>query len=83
MCTWSVISGSLSTPFSGREHQREGAAEDVGERVDLGRPAASRTADRLRFSPLLPPECGTLVFDVCAVDRNTPGHRARVHERVE
>jgi len=40
---------------AGRQHQREGATNDVGERVDLGCPAAARAADRLRFSPLLPP----------------------------
>lgn len=40
---------------AGREHQRERAADDVGECVDLGRPTAARATDRLRFGPLFPP----------------------------
>jgi hypothetical protein len=33
------------------EHQIEWAADDIRESVDLGRPAAARMADRLRFIP--------------------------------
>ena len=36
---------------AGRRHQRAGAADDVGERVDPGRPATARAADCLRLSP--------------------------------
>ena len=40
---------------AGRQHQRIGAADDVGERVDLGRPAAARAIDRLDRAPPFPP----------------------------
>ena len=39
-----------------REDQREGAADDVGEGVDLGGLAAARGADRLRLRPPFPPK---------------------------
>ncbi len=38
------------------ERQREGAADDVGEKVDFGRLAAARGADRLSFRPPFPPK---------------------------
>ncbi len=40
---------------AGRQRQRKGAADDVGEGVDLGRLAAARGADRLNFRPPFPP----------------------------
>jgi len=39
-----------------RQRQRVGAADDVGESVDFGGPAAARAADRLARSPPLPPK---------------------------
>lgn len=41
---------------SRREDQREGPADSVGERMDLGRLATARGADRLRFRPPFPPK---------------------------
>lgn len=40
---------------AGRQHQRVGAADDVDERVDLGRPASARAADRLIAASPFPP----------------------------
>ncbi len=40
---------------AGRQDQSEGASDGVGEGVDLGRLAAARGADRLRFRPPFPP----------------------------
>ena len=34
----------------------------VGERMDPGRPAATRAADRLRLSPFLPPNAARCAF---------------------
>jgi len=39
-----------------REGQREGPTDGVGEGMDLGRLAAARGADRLRFRPPFPPK---------------------------
>ena len=41
---------------AGCEGQREGAADDVGEGVDLGRLTAAGRADRLRPRPPFPPK---------------------------
>jgi hypothetical protein len=41
---------------SGRERQRQGAADDIGEEVDLGRLAAPRGTDRLRPRAPFPPK---------------------------
>jgi hypothetical protein len=41
---------------AGCESQRDGAADDVGEGVDLGRLAAARGADRLSTRPPFPPK---------------------------
>jgi hypothetical protein len=40
---------------AGRQQQDAGAAEDIGERVDLGRLAAARGSDGLCPRPPLPP----------------------------
>lgn len=40
---------------AGRQHQRIGAADNVGERVDLGRPSAARATDRLDLAPPFSP----------------------------
>jgi hypothetical protein len=47
---------------AGSQHQRIGATDDVGERVDLGRPAAARAADRLCRAPLFAPNAARYVF---------------------
>ena len=39
--------GGHVADVAGRQHQCIRAADDVGERVDLGRPAAARATDRL------------------------------------
>ena len=36
------------------QHQRIGAADDIGERMDLGRPATARPTDRLDLAPPFP-----------------------------
>ena len=41
--------------IAGGQHQRVGPAQHVGQGVDLGCPAAARTADRLRLAPPFPP----------------------------
>ena len=64
-----------------RQHQRMGATDDVGERVDLGRPATTRAADRLRRAPGA--KCGTLGLHIGAVDCDAPCHRACIHQGVE
>ena len=42
--------------IAGRQHQRIGAADDIGERMDLGRPAAARSTDCLDLAPPFPPK---------------------------
>ena len=54
--------GSHVGDVAGCYHQRERAANDVGEGVDLRRPAAARAADRLRFSPFLSPNAARCAF---------------------
>src|SRR3546814_16041436 len=39
-----------------RQHKGIGAAENVGQGMDLGCPAAARTTDRLRLAPPFPPK---------------------------
>jgi len=41
--------------IAGGQHQGIGPAEHVGQGMDLGCPAATRTADRLRLAPPFPP----------------------------
>lgn len=41
--------------ISGGQHQRVGTAQHIGQGMDLGCPAAARTADRLRLAPPFPP----------------------------
>jgi hypothetical protein len=48
--------------IAGGEHQGEWAAEDVGERMDLGRLAATRETDRLFFLPPSPPNAERCAF---------------------
>ena len=44
------------------QRQRVGATDDIGERVDLGGPAAARPADRLRLPPPFAPNAARWAF---------------------
>ena len=45
-----------------RDRQRGRAAEEIADRVDLGRAAAARDTDRLRLCPPLPPAAERCAF---------------------
>src|SRR3546814_11967449 len=58
---------------AGPQPEYDGSSEEVVDRLDLGRPAAARAADRLGFRSLLPP-CGewcTLPVGACPGDRTS------------
>ena len=48
-------SGADVGAVAGRQAEGDRPAEEVGGEVDLGRPAAARDTDRLRFGPPLAP----------------------------
>ncbi len=62
---------------AGRQHQRIGAADDVGQCVDLGRPAPAEAADGMGRAPSFCAKCGTLRLQVSVVGVGPPRHRAR------
>ena len=47
--------GLYVADIAGGQHQRVGAAQHIGQGMDLGCPAAARTTDRLRLAPPFPP----------------------------
>ncbi len=69
--------------IAGRQHQRIRAPDDVGEYMDLGGPATTRAADRLRRAAPFCAERRALCLDVGAVDRGAFRDRAGVHQGIE
>ena len=48
--------------IAGRQHQVVGTTDDIGERMDLGRPATARSTDRLDLARPFPPKAARCVL---------------------